>query len=264
MRITYRTTGAIPGMKATRIVSWTMLLVGLGLLLGAGFAAWSEMRFRGIAVETDGRVVEMLARTSRDRDGNRSRTYTPVFAFRLADGKEMRGEASVSSNPPCCTVGEAVRVRYDPARPERAAMTGFMESWFVATLLGGMGIVFAGVGVLVMRAFGRHATRAFAVTVAAPPVFAVPLAGMRREQTHEGPRWYVQARWQDPRSGRQRLFESGALPFDPVPQMRHMTTVQVQFDPADPGGPYWMDLSFLTPPAAGAGAAAPAGPVRRG
>ncbi|MBR0678981.1 DUF3592 domain-containing protein [Roseomonas eburnea] len=262
MQVTYRTTTVSHGGRMTRIVSWILLLVGFGLLAGSGFAAWSEIQFRRVAVETDGRVVQMLTRSSRDRDGRSSRTYTPVFAFNLPNGKEVRAEGSVASNPPCCTVGEAVRVRYDPARPERAAMAGFMESWFVATLLGGMGAIFAGFGVLTMRVFGRRGVAAAAV--AALPSFAVPLAGLRRELTREGPRWYVQARWQDPRSGVARLFESAPLPFDPVPQMRQMTAVQVQFDPSQPDGPYWMDLSFLAPPAPGADATMAAGPVRRG
>ena len=77
-------------------------------------------------------------------------------------------------------------------------------------------------------------------------------------------RWMVQARWQDPRSGVQRLFESEPLPFDPVPQMRQMRTVQVQFDPSVPDGPYWMDLSFLEPPGTGPDATVVSGPVRRG
>jgi hypothetical protein len=64
----------------------------------------------------------------------------------------------------------------------------------------------------------------------------------------DGPRWVIQARWTDPRSGVARLFESEPLPFDPVPQMRDMTMVQVRFDPSRPDDPYWMDLSFLRAP----------------
>ncbi|MBR0671854.1 DUF3592 domain-containing protein [Neoroseomonas soli] len=268
MQITYSTTTVRSGGRVGRIVPWILLVVGLGLLAGSGFAIWSEMKFRGIAVETDGRVVEMLASTSRDRDGRTSRTYRPVFTFALPSGKQIRVEGSVASNPPCCTVGEAIRVRYDPARPEHAAMTGFMESWFVGTLLGGMGVVFTLVGVATRRVFGR---RGVAAMPGMPPAavgsamgFAVPLAGLRREQTPQGPRWMVQARWQDPRSGVQRLFEGEPLPFDPVPQMRQMTTVQVQFDPSAPDGPYWMDLSFLQLPGTDTDATIVAGPVRRG
>ena len=262
MQVTYSTRTIRPGGRMARLLPWPLVLLGLGLLAGAGFAAWSELEFRKIAVETDGRVVEMIAHTSRDSDGRSSRTYTPVFTFNLPSGKEVRVEGSVASNPPCCSVGEAVRVRYDPARPERAAMVGFMDSWFLVVLLGGMGAVFTGFGFLARRLVRR---RAQAVGAAGDlPAFAVPLAGLRREATARGMRWILQARWSDPRGGPPRMFESEPLPFDPVPQMRRMTTVQVQFDPARPDGPYWMDLSFLADPGAESEATIVAGPVRRG
>ncbi|HWT09044.1 MAG TPA: DUF3592 domain-containing protein [Roseomonas sp.] len=282
MQITYHSTTARPRGRIARIIPWIVLLIGVALLAGSGYAVWREIEFRRGAVETDGQVVEMIARSSRDRDGRTSRSYTPVFVFTLPDGTKRRVEGGVSSNPPCCTVGETVRVRYRPEAPERAQMTGFMESWFVATLLGGMGLVFTLVGWAV-RGFGRGGAAtpggtimagsalagdglmAPGAPVAAPAhvmTFAVPLVGLRRDHGPAGPAWILQARWSDPRSGVQRLFESMPIPFDPVPQMRSMSAVQVSFDPGDPNGPYMMDLSFLVPP--GPQAAAPVGPVRRG
>lgn len=251
-----------------RIIPALILLLGVGLLAGSGYAIWREIEFRRGAIETSGQVVEMLSRSSRDRDGRTSRSYTPVFVFSLPDGTKRRVEGGVSSNPPCCTVGETVRVRYRPEAPERAQMTGFMESWFVATLLGGMGAVFTLVGLAVMGITGRSTGLAAlpgTPPVAAPPntvTFQVPLAGLRREQGPEGLRWIVQARWSDPRSGMQRLFESPPIPFDPVPQMRSMSAVPVTFNPGDPNGAYAMDLSFLVAP--GPQAATPVGPVQRG
>jgi len=255
MQITYhRTTTIRTGGRVARLIPWVVLLLGVALLVGAGFAAWSEIRFRGVAVEADARIVEMRRNTSRDRDGNRSETWTPVFAFRGPDGQEVRVRSSVSSNPPCCRVGDVVRVRYDPARPERATMTGFMDTWFPTVLLGGMGAVFLLFGGIAARVFRKGGAALQAAQAAASaPSYAVPLAGLRREQSGSGPVWILQARWTDPRSGvGARLFESPPLPFDPVPQMRQMTTVQVQFDPSVPDGPYWMDLSFLHDPRAGA------------
>ncbi len=232
-----------------RLLPIAFLLLGLGLLAGSGYAAWSEVQFRRDAVETDGQVVEMLARTSR-RDGRTSTSYVPVFVFTLPDGTKRRVEGGVASNPPCCTVGQAVRIRYRPEAPERAQMTGFMESWLVATILGGIGFVFAVVG-WGIRGVGRGGGSGGAMPV--PPAvpapahamtFPLPLVGLRREPGQ----WFLQARWSDPRSGVQRLFESPPIPFDPVPQMRSMTTVAVTFDPGDPNSAYRMDLSFLRAP----------------
>lgn len=243
--------------RAPRWIALMIALIGVALLAGAGYAAWSEVAFRRSAVETDGQVVEMLHEVSRRTGGRRSSVYRPVFTFTLPDGRVVRAEGAVASNPPCCRVGETVRVRYDPARPERAAIVGFMESWFLAVLLGGMGVVFLGLGLLGLR-FASRQGPALAASAGVRSI-PVPLAGLRREGQPPEARWIVQARWTDPASGVSRLFESAPLPFDPVPQMRHMTTVMVAFDPSRPDGPYRMDLDFLQAPAPG-----PAGPVRHG
>lgn len=275
MKVTFGTGTRRTSSRAPRWIVWVFPLVGLGLLAGAGLAVWMELSFRQRAVEAEGRIVQMIPRSSTDSDGHRSTTWTPVFVFRLPDGKEMRVVAGYSSSPPCCTVGEVIRVRYDPADPSRAQMAGFLASWLVATILGGIGLVFLLAGLLAARLMRRlggavaMAVPAGAVPMAmpaggdAPPgmmTFPVPLAGLRRA----GTAYVLQARWTDPRSGVQRLFESVPIPFDPVPQMRHMTSVPIAFDPGDPASPYRMDLSFLRDPGPGGAAAPPASAVRRG
>lgn len=253
--------------RAPRWLGPVFLVLGLGLLAGAGAAAWFELAFRQRAVETDGRIVQMLQRTSSDSSGRRSTNWTPVFAYRLPDGREVRVTASFSSSPPCCKVGDVVRVRYDPADPMHGRMTGFMSSWLMTVILGGLGAVFALVGLVVARAMRggvQAAVEAGALGGAMLPpgvmTFEVPLAGLRRA----GQAYILQARWADPRSGVQRLFESVPIPFDPVPQMRHMDRVAIAFDPSQPDGPYRMDLSFLRDPGSSGDATMMAGPVRRG
>lgn len=236
-----------------RVLPPLFLGIGLLLLAGAGYAAWREIEFRRGAVETDGVVVGLAERTSHDRDGRTSRTYAPIFTFALPDGSRRRAESGVSSNPPCCAVGERIRVRYRPEAPERAYRVGFLESWLLATMLGGVGLVLAGTGI----ATAILLRRGVAVVAGAPPgwtpgpmappgmvTVAAPLVGLRREPGA----WILQAGWTDPRNGARRLFESPALPFDPVPQMRHMTSVNVTFDPDLPNGAHAMDLSFLRAP----------------
>lgn len=132
--------------RLVRVLPWVFLAIGLLLLGGAGFAAWSEVGFRAVAAETDGRVVELRPSTSRDRDGRVSTTYAAVFTFTLPDDRVIRVTPGSSSNPPCCSMGEVVRVRYDPERPERAQIVGFLSSWLVTLILGVLGMVFTGAG----------------------------------------------------------------------------------------------------------------------
>uniref|UniRef100_UPI0018DFB7D5 hypothetical protein n=1 Tax=Roseomonas rosulenta TaxID=2748667 RepID=UPI0018DFB7D5 len=76
----------------------------------------------------------------------------------------------------------------------------------------------------------------------------VPLAGLRREDTAAGPRWFVQARWSDATGEATRLLESEPLRYDPVPQMKALTSVRVAFEGEPASAPYRMDLSFLRAP----------------
>jgi len=233
-----------------------MMLLGLLLIIGAGAAIHAEFAFRRIAVETDGRIVRMVERVSRE-DGRITRRYAPVFAFALPDGRRIEIESATASDPPCCRTGDAVRVRYDPADPLRAYMTGFMESWFLPLILALMGfgsIALGAVARLFMRDTRRRGAKAGEASreePEAPPPFEAraALVGLRQEPGRRGARWIVQARWTDPQSGATRHFESDPLPFDPVPQMTHMSHVLVAFDPALPDGPYRMNLDFLRPPA---------------
>ena len=247
MTATFRHMGTRRAPGPPRWLAWLFLLVGFGAAAGAGVAVWLELDFRGRSAETEGRIVQMLQRSSNSSSGSRSASWTPVFAFRTPDGREVRVEAGFSSSPPCCAVGDRVMVRYDPADPSSAQMTGFLSSWLVATILGGMGAVFLLVGGLVMRFAGRGGAVVVAPDAAAPPgvmTFQVPLVGLRRD----GAAYILQARWADPRSGVARFFESLPIPFDPVPQMRRMDSVAISFDPSQPDGPYMMDLSFLQAP----------------
>lgn len=247
MTATFRHMGTRRAPGPPRWLAWLFLLLGLGLAAGAGLAVWLEISFRQRSVEAEGRIVQMIQRASTSSSGSRSTNWTPVFAFRTPDGKEVRVGAGFSSSPPCCAVGDRVTVRYDPADPTRAQMAGFLSSWLVATILGGMGAVFLLVGGAVMRFAGRGgAVVAAPDAVALPGVmtFQVPLVGLRRD----GAAYILQARWADPRSGVQRFFESVPIPFDPVPQMRGMDSVAISFDPSQPDGPYMMDLSFLQAP----------------
>jgi hypothetical protein len=259
-----------------RIVRWLIRIIVVGLVaLLWGFAlrdAWREVAFQRIAVETEGRIVGLTEHRSREREGRWSVSYFPVFQYTLPDGTVLQRRARAGGNPPSYEVGEAVRVRYDPARPTEAEIASFMQTWFFSVLLGGVGGLIGLVGLLIGR-MTREETHARTAPgmqvvssrpgrdasigigkggdpVAPVPKLSVPasLAGLRREETPEGTRWFVQARWHPQEETTPLLFESAPLAFDPTPQMTGMSTVKVWLGAGTPGGNYAMDLSFLRLP----------------
>ena len=226
--------------RGERIGIWLIRIIVLGLVaLLWGFALrdiWREVAFQRIAVETEGSIVALTEHRTRERDGRWSVSYFPVFQYTLPDGTVLQRRARAGGNPPSHEVGETVRVRYDPARPAEAEIASFMQTWFFSVLLGGLGALIGLVGLLIGymtrgEAHGRAAQVISAVSSgpggvasmrpglpdepAAPlPSLSVPasLAGLRREDTPDGSRWIVQARWHPPAQAAPVLFESPPCP----------------------------------------------------
>lgn len=57
---------------------------------------------------------------------------------------------SLSSSPPMFQVGQTIDVLYDPENPQDARIKKWMSLYFVSLLLGGMGLVFGGIGVVLL------------------------------------------------------------------------------------------------------------------
>jgi hypothetical protein len=235
-------------------------LVAIGFLAALtlaalGASAWfagREVAFRLNSVGTLAEVVGFAGSSSGRGSGDTRFTYAPVFVFTLPDGTEQRAESRVGSSSPGLRVGDRIAVRYDPARPARAEMVGFLDSWGLAAIFGTFGALLGlGTfgGVLTLRAQARR--REWDRRAATIATHDVPLAGLRRD----GARWVIQARWSDTARGAQRLFESQPIAFDPEPQLRGIDTLRVTFDPNLPDGWFWMDLPFLRAPGTDAPAA---------
>jgi hypothetical protein len=59
--------------------------------------------------------------------------------------------ATVTSNPPSYDIGEEVEIYINKNDPEITLINTITERWFVIILLGGMGVLFSGLGLLVYK-----------------------------------------------------------------------------------------------------------------
>ena len=66
----------------------------------------------------------------------------------------MRVLSPVSSDPPCCVVGDDIRVRFPPAAPEQARIVSLLDAWLWPGVLTLFGSLFAWPGLMVLRAGG--------------------------------------------------------------------------------------------------------------
>lgn len=129
----------------------TLLLVGL-IFLGVGaiqlglgiFFFVRTRRFLRTAVEATGTIVELI-----ESSGSEGGTvYQAVVEFQTADGRSIRWQETMASNPPAGQQGDQLLMKYDPARPQRARIAKATRLWFLPGLFGLLGLLFFGIGVV--------------------------------------------------------------------------------------------------------------------
>ena len=127
----------------------TILLVGLGLLVGSGILLAMSLNYVLNGVATEGVIVDHRLRP---RGG-----HAPVVAY-LADGEEYRFVASTSLSPEIYPVGREVVVLYLPDDPGEATIADFIQLYLFPTIVGCGGVFVlvtgAGLGVYVVKKAG--------------------------------------------------------------------------------------------------------------
>jgi hypothetical protein len=126
------------------VLSFTMLAIGIISYIRA-------KKFLSTAIETRGLVVEKVYKGSGDSGGS---MYSPEIQFTDRMGQVVKFTENWSSNRPDFKVGDEVIVLYDPANPQKARRGG--KKWkffFIAWLLGGLGLLFSSILVLVIILF---------------------------------------------------------------------------------------------------------------
>ncbi len=146
------------------------LVVGLGMLGGAGYLFVDTRHDVATGVSADGVVIDLIA--ERDSDGDN--VYYPRVRFLTPAGEPVEFTGSVGSSPAAFDVGEPVAVLYNPSAPRDARIDSFFQLWFAPLILGFLGLVFTAVGGGAIVAFVRSNNKASLPMSAPPP--AAPLA----------------------------------------------------------------------------------------
>ena len=124
-------------------------LVG-GLLALIGVFLFIRTRiFIGKAQEVKGTVIQMVYSRTSSSSGSGG-GYAPVYQFKTLDGQNIVIQDSVSTNPPRFQVGQEIDVLYESGNPQKARINKWMNLYFAPVLLGGMGLIFGGVGIAIV------------------------------------------------------------------------------------------------------------------
>jgi hypothetical protein len=226
-------------------LGWLFLLLGLGMLAGAGYAASRTAAFLRIAASAEGTVVALDESVSTDSDGRRSHTYRPVVEFTPASGAVRTFTSRTGSSPPAYDVGERVTVLYDPQDLGEARLKGTFSLWGLAIILGGIGVVFAGIGGGMIAVRGGRRKLEAELRLRGRRVQARFQSVERNTSIQVNGRspWRILCQWQDPSTGLLHVFKSQNLWFDPTPYVQ-VQELTVFVDPAKPKR-YVVDVGFL-------------------
>ncbi|MFN3491863.1 MAG: DUF3592 domain-containing protein [Anaerolineales bacterium] len=133
-------------MSEEFIIGVVFSLIGGLMALIAVFLFVRTRVFINNAQEVKGTVIRMVWSPGSDGGGG----YSPVYQFKTIEGRLIEKQDNLSSNPPMFKEGQTIDVLYEPANPENARIKKWMSLYFVSLLLGGMGLIFGGIGVVML------------------------------------------------------------------------------------------------------------------
>jgi hypothetical protein len=124
------------------------LLVGLGML---GFGGYSFLNTRS-QLETWGHTTGEIVSFEYRSDSEGGDLTVPVVRYRADNGREYTATPYEQHNTTVDVdgyrVGDEVEVVYNPDDPQDMFLNDFMHVWFVPTLMGGLGGLFALIGAI--------------------------------------------------------------------------------------------------------------------
>jgi hypothetical protein len=234
-------------MKLLRIMGMIFVVVGVLLLAGGFLSCRHTQHFIANSSIASGEVVDLVFQISSDSDSRSSDagTYHPVIRFETQGHEVVEFRSNTGSNPPSYRKGAAVTVRYDPNDPYTARVDSFASLWLLAIVPGGLGLVFATAGGVMMGIALRHASMLKQLEVIGSDIiteFQSVSLDRSVAVNHRHP-YRVFSQWHDPAQNKVFTFKSKAIWFNPEKYIQGKD-IRVRIDPNNPRR-YVMDTSFL-------------------
>jgi Protein of unknown function (DUF3592) len=229
-------------MKTLNVIKYIFSFIGVGMLIGAFFIYLHTSNFIKNAISTDGVVVELIRVQSND---DSSDTFSPIVRFKNQYGLEIEFKSSSSSSPASFDIGEKVMVYYELQNPQNAKIKAFFELWGVATIVGGIGIVFALIG------FGFFVND----KLKKDKIAYLKQNGSRIETDFQKVKvnssfevngrnpFQILTQWQNPMTQKIHIFTSDNIWFDPSNFIKE-NKIKVLIDIKNTKK-YWVDITFL-------------------
>lgn len=216
--------------------------VGLALVIGSAFSFIHSRNFIANSETSEGIVTQL--NYHRDSDGGG--TYYPMVQFRTQTGSIFNVAGNTGSNPAAYSIGETVKVYYDPENPTDIMLPDFFSIWGVTLILGGLGLVFSMIGGAVGLSIYKQKVNTEWLQKHGESVQAqFSSISLNTNLTINGRNPFViYCQWVDTLSNKVYVFQSKNIWFDPAPYISQ-TQLKVLIDPKNPKKRHYVDLSFL-------------------
>lgn len=134
-------------MNSFKLAGYILLSISVGSMVGIFVSLNYRANFKKISVTAVGEVVDIVTRSSKDYDGNRTISRYPLIRYTDKNGSLVEFEGNSEHS---ILIGEKVNVYYNPSDPKDAELETDMNGWwwpgiilgFFATITGGLGIGF--------------------------------------------------------------------------------------------------------------------------
>lgn len=216
-------------------------LIGFGLLAGAGAMLQNSLSFKASASQTDAVVIDLIER----RDSEGDLTYSPEVEYTI-DGVTRTYVASYSSYPAGYAVGDPATVLYDPNNPDKVKLDGFGSLYLGPSIMGGIGLIFALIGVVPYSLMKRREKQIKHLKMQGHSVSAkvVSVEKNTSYKVNGKSPWRIMAQAHNPLTNTVDSFKSDNLWYDPSEFVSKDQAVTVYVDPQKPSV-HFIDLSFL-------------------
>ncbi|MFO7528444.1 MAG: DUF3592 domain-containing protein [Marinobacter sp.] len=227
-------------MKTFNTLRVILVLLGVGMLVGAFFFFQSTSAFLETATAKPGVVTDLVRSRSSD-----SYAYYPLVRFEDEQGRLTEFLSSSGSNPPSYSRGETVRVLFTPGETDSARIDGFFSLWGATLIIGCLGGVFflLGAGMFVVPAVRNGGAVKLRKTGQLVQGIFQGVENNNMIVINGKSPYQIVCQWQNPVTSDIHVFRSGNLWFDPSEYIRN-ESIPVYINPTNPRR-YWVDTSFL-------------------
>jgi hypothetical protein len=201
-----------------------------------------DINFKSRAVLTDATVTGMMHNPFHSR-GTTNYSYAPTVSYITRDGLNRTCETKSYHYPPAYTIGEKVKVFYDPAKPDVARLgNGLGKSimLFIIGVVSCLTLIFLFVRSVIKGKARKQLTQTgmkIAADIVSVANNETPVVMGKRP-------YIIKCQWLQNSSNTIFHFKSKYIYYNPAKYIGERKQLDIFIDPNDPKK-YFMDISFL-------------------